>query len=376
MDDLELLGELRASVAEPDPIALRRARRRLLERAVGVQVAQVRHRRRMAVRVAVAAGLAVVVAGGTVALDGTTRHGRPVTGGRADAATLLRLAADRSIAEHDPAFGPGQYRYVRTRTGGTNGSTQLDDGRWLNFLTDELIEVWIPYDETQDWVRRDTTLGTRFLSKADEKLARDKFPELFAGNRPETSRGPCGLLARPGHIAWSNKDGGVTEMPISQAPPEVRNRRRPTSCDGGDWGSPNARFMAGLPRDPHALLQRIYRESRGHGAGPDPEAFVFIGDLLRSGQVPGDLRAALYRAAAEIPGIQLIDRTANLAGSPGIAVGRDEGGGMRRDLIFDRSTGQFVGEREVRAQAGDGHPAGSSVEFTAVTTTVVDKPGG
>jgi RNA polymerase sigma-70 factor (ECF subfamily) len=51
---------------------------------------------------------------------------------------------------------------------------------------------------------------------------------------------------------------------------------------------------------------------------------TFIGDLLRTGLVPADLRASLYKAAALIPGVTITDTQATLDGRTGIATGRVE----------------------------------------------------
>jgi len=92
------------------------------------------------------------------------------------------------------------------------------------------------------------------------------------------------------------------------------------------------------------------------GAGPsrDGEALVFIADTLRQGTAPADLRAALFRAVAMIPGVTVTEERAELDGSVGVAVGRFESkNGLRIELVFDPATGQLIGEREV---AVDGYP--------------------
>jgi hypothetical protein len=94
---------------------------------------------------------------------------------------------------------------------------------------------------------------------------------------------------------------------------------------------------------------------RGHGPGPDQEAFVTIGDLLRTTIAPPKAAAALYRAAALIPGVTLIPDATDAAGRPGVAVGRigpGVDGGIRDELIFSRATLQLLGERTVIARTG------------------------
>ena len=81
------------------------------------------------------------------------------------------------------------------------------------------------------------------------------------------------------------------------------------------------------------------------GNSVDEETFVFVGDLLRGPPLPQDLRAALLRAAARIPGITLVPDAKDLNGRPGIGVayGSGEGASM---LVFDRRTNAFLGESE------------------------------
>jgi len=124
----------------------------------------------------------------------------------------------------------------------------------------------------------------------------------------------------------------------------------------GALNDPTYRLLQTLPTNPHALLALIYRVERGHGPGPDQEAFVTIGDLLRNTIAPPKVAAALYRAAALIPGVTLIPNAADAIGRHGVAVGRigpGVDGGIRDELIFSRATLQLLGERTVIARTGE-----------------------
>jgi hypothetical protein len=127
-------------------------------------------------------------------------------------------------------------------------------------------------------------------------------------------------------------------------------------CSNIGWlNDPTYRLLQTLPTNPHALLAMIYRAERGHGPGPDQEAFVTIGDLLRNTIAPPGVAAALYRAAALIPGVTLLPHATDAIGRPGVAVGRigpGIDGGVREELIFSRATGQLIGERTVIARTG------------------------
>ncbi len=41
-------------------------------------------------------------------------------------------------------------------------------------------------------------------------------------------------------------------------------------------------------------------------------------------------------------------------------------------MIIDQATGQLIGEREILLEDVEGVPAGTAIEWTAVTTSVVD----
>jgi hypothetical protein len=127
-------------------------------------------------------------------------------------------------------------------------------------------------------------------------------------------------------------------------------------CPNIGWlNDPTYRLLQSLPTNPHALLAMIYRIERGHGSGPDQEAFVTIGDLLRNTIAPPKVAAALYRAAALIPGVTLVPDATDAIGRPGVAVARigpGADGGIREELIFSRTTWQLIGERTVIARTG------------------------
>jgi hypothetical protein len=93
------------------------------------------------------------------------------------------------------------------------------------------------------------------------------------------------------------------------------------SCPNqGGWGDPTYRFLQSLPTDPHTLLNMIYAATKGQGQSPDQEAFTTIGDMLREAIAPPDVSAALYRAAALIPGVRVIPHAADILGQSGIGV--------------------------------------------------------
>ncbi|HEY4226678.1 MAG TPA: CU044_5270 family protein [Pseudolysinimonas sp.] len=328
MDELTLLRKVREDVAEPSVTALNVGRAALLDAAAPTMAKPAtRHR---VLRRAGWTTLAVVVAGGVAAiLVFTNVVGLAGWRGSADpaAADTLAQAAAATIATADPVVASGQYLEVSTL------AVYASISDTSTYLEHQDGQMYIPADRHDEWVWvRDAETVAKTFGPASEKQAAEDAQQPGA---PDIIRAADG--------AFYNGE------PM-------------------DWG------LTALPRDPRQLLNYIYRTTAGQGTSPDGEALAFIADTLRTGVVPADLRAALYKALAGIPGVSISDRDATLDGRTGVAFGRNEGNGLRQEIIIDPSTGLLIGEREVVLRDGilPGVPAGESMGWTAVTTTVVD----
>jgi hypothetical protein len=143
--------------------------------------------------------------------------------------------------------------------------------------------------------------------------------------------------------------------------------------DPEDWDNPD--FYAPLPRDPQALLGWL-RDLTANRSGPSGTVFHWAVQLLRTGLVPADLRASLYRALALLDGVTVTDGKANLDGRVGVAV-TIEDVHERRELIVDPATGDFIGERTVTGpQPRQAYiEPGTVTSCSAITTKVVDGIG-
>ncbi len=136
--------------------------------------------------------------------------------------------------------------------------------------------------------------------------------------------------------------------------------------------APSYDYLRTLPTDPDLLLKKIYDETEGEGSTPDQQAFTTIGDLLREQVVPPKLAAGLYRAAARIPGVVLVDDSVDAVGRHGVAIARaDEADGARTEWIFDRETYTYLGERTVQTRDAEGIKKGTVRGRTAVTDRAV-----
>ena len=96
-----------------------------------------------------------------------------------------------------------------------------------------------------------------------------------------------------------------------------------------------------LPTDAHTLLTKLRSTTTGFGITSDAELFVVVGDLLRESPAPPTLRKALYDAAADIPGVQVVGDSVDSLGRRGTAVVRD---GKR--LLVDTTNGRLLAEGE------------------------------
>lgn len=274
---------------------------------------------------AAAAVVAALIAGDVIGLAGWRG------GATAQAAEVLNNAAQTTIKTTDLVVKPGQYLRIKsTNVWGTYTTDQ--DGSQYRWLDTEKSDMYIPADRSAEWVwQRSGRVPTTFFdAKSKDYVLKQNiqpYPEL--------------LRARNGAFYGSS----------------------------GWW---DATDLSKLPRDPHRLLNSIYKQTLGTGQSVDGAALGFIADLLRSGVVPADLRAALYKAAAMIPGVTVTEGQANLDGRTGVAIGRLEEGPAksRQELIIDPGTGMLIGERSVLTQAQEGIPAGTATTWTAIETSV------
>ncbi|MFD3721466.1 CU044_5270 family protein [Streptomyces sp. NPDC058674] len=267
-------------------------------------------------------GVAAVVACAVAAVFavGGNEPGEPAEAARpAPAAVrLLDRVALAAAAAPAPPVRDGQFMYTKT-VGHSTSLTEVTDvpgGRMEAAPTDESAERWLSVD------------------------------------------GSAGMVVRTATGTDRHRPGG------------------PPSLNG-----PTYRFLESLPTDPDRLLELIYQDARlNHGpgsgstTGPDQQAFVAIGDLLRSIEAPPGLSAALYRVAARIPGVVLVPEAKDAAGRSGVAVARVHRG-ERTEWIFDKESLRLLGARTVVLEDGDWGAAGTAVTSVAIIARgVTDRP--
>ena len=285
----------------------------------------------------VVAGLAVAAAGTAVAVV----VGNPVAVPPAQAAarTALRRAARHAAAAPFSVPRVDQYLYVRS-VGQSLASRNLPGGDLVIFLSPEVDQVWQAVDPARPGLQRQSGGGApTFLRPGDEQRL-----------------GQAGLL---------------DALDIPDTPQEMTI---PAYFSGNRFTTPSWPFLAGLPTDPDGLYQQIEAFARGHGPSLHEEMLVTISDALNYSTAPPAVVAALYEVAARVPGVELVPGAVDVSGRRGVAVALASYW-TRRELIFDETTGTFLGSREFFAHAQLGYPAGTLVTSQATTVTVVDAIG-
>lgn len=296
MNELDLLRSFRADESAPSAAATARA-----ERAWRGQRA--RPPRGM-LRAAIAGGLIAVTS--AVALILPAERGGEIGTQDARAAETLRRAAAAQHTGLNRPLRPGEYWYVRRR----NVSPSEFVGRRTQYtiIQPELREDWIGADGSRRWSIR--------------PVGRPRFPRTVDRARWEAAGSPPGTTPDDERLPAS-ENFYVGEEAMAY------------------------RELLALPRDPEALYGRLRSaaEECTCGNSIDEETFVIAGDLLRDSPIPADLRSAVLRAAALIPGIEFVDDARDVAGRTGVGVAIAGATGPVM-LVFDPSTYQLLGQTE------------------------------
>jgi hypothetical protein len=309
VNDLDILREAWTEPAPPADASRAAARTALLERASGAGVVK-RGRFRLGVRLAVVGALAVAVAVGVTVVQtggGTDGNGRPrpvvpgiPPGPVANASQALERAALAAEARPFTPPRPDQWIYIesRSRTGPhPNGSLSKDP-------RDTVVR--------REWKRAD---GKRSARLEDGRL-------VFSRTMPTT-------------------------------PPS-------------DYAS-----LAALPAEPAALLQWIYKEMGGLGdteEGRYSTAYSMLCAILRDNVLPPKTEAAVFRAIKKIPGVTLVEYIPGVmlekgrkAERPAIGLGRVAEGWLHQELLLDKASYAYIGERSVAMKDHTGRGLDGSV---------------
>ncbi|MFI7470200.1 CU044_5270 family protein [Nonomuraea sp. NPDC049646] len=296
MDELKLVEAVFAE-PEPTPEAAARGRDRLLRQAPAPRPGRSWRSAPPIRRVALVGAMAVLLTGGIIVTQTSLGGSDPRTPGHllaappADAKALLTLAARAAADRPDTVPVRGQYVHTKTlvqrslHTKGESGETQ-----YTRVLVSE--ERWEAADVGKPWLSRSQSLS---------------------GTGPAPRR------------YW---DHGVEDIVYE-----------PGTCPG----RPAYARLGAWPTDPGQVRAKIVTDT-----GEDPlRIWHALQSLVRESVVRPGLGAALYQVAAGLDGIVLVGDAVDAAGRPGLAAAMDEGDGTRSELIFDRTTYRYLGERTV-----------------------------
>nr|WSS65770.1 CU044_5270 family protein [Streptomyces sp. NBC_01177] len=227
--------------------------------------------------------------------------------------------------------------------------------------------------------------------KSDEQtVTGDQFVyvrTLQSGNEGEYG-GPV-KLSEPGEreVWMTQKPGPVIDeglihedgryYPITVGVPDGET---PVGYPAG-LNRPTYAWLASLPTDPETLLRRLAteitrdqdtRDTPAEDRDPDQDAFEAIGELLQETVMPPKTAAALYKAAAKIPGVSEDPDAVDAAGRHGIGVARDDTrAGWRTAWIFDSTTLEYLGERSYLIRDTEMGKKGTPISKSAVLERAV-----
>jgi hypothetical protein len=282
---------------------------------------------------AVAVVAAIVIAAGL--------HGGAGQPASAAAAVLQRAARVAAASGGPRELRPGEYWYVHSRETTNSAVFPGKNGKPGHDLV--IVDALTSYDR-QDWIGVDkpgfyTTriVGIKFLSAAARKQwERDGRPAPLSGQG--SSLLPAGAFDRP------------------------------------------YKQLLALPTNVDALYNVVKGDAgKGSATWQRHEMFTVIGDLLRMDPLPARVRAALYRVAARIPGIQVVGLTHDGLGRPALAIAlNDTLYGERDELLFDPRTANLLGETSVVVKPGPKYhvkPGTVRTGSTYITSGIVERIG-
>jgi RNA polymerase sigma factor (sigma-70 family) len=230
----------------------------------------------------------------------------PLTDGRlrgasAPAAITLEAMAMSAAVAPPPAIGPDQWYYVKAEYRDTiwvitsrhwsyaTGVNQFPGNPWpITAQSVQVQESWTGQRGSQGSLTRRNGAGTGGPARADHR-------------------------------------------PAPAAKPGIRN--------------PAWTWLKSLPTDPYQLLEILYAQSAYLRSDRNVNAFSAIGRLLSSTVLSPAAEAAIYWAAALIPGVTLIPETTDMTGRAGFGIALTDSAGLRNEWIFGKDTYTFLGTR-------------------------------
>ncbi|WP_246646968.1 CU044_5270 family protein [Nonomuraea ceibae] len=318
MDELAQLNSFRSEVPEQEDL------RAEAERLMAGMSAPVRSGfRRLAVRATLAGGLAAAVAAAVFVVQSPSAPVPPPPMGRTVAAVeVLSRAAEHVGSRPELHPRPGQFLVYESQSMDTSGG---DAGIWLSRSK---RTIWLPVE------------GSAVKGILQEEIL---APLPYPGHPlPPAARAEQALVGKPG-----------------------RPERAADFDDRAEFLRNDYAYVSKLPTDTEGMRKHLYTQVPNDGL-QDYEAWNRVGGLLQESYLPAAQRAALFRAAATIPGVVTVKEAQDAAGRKGIAAAMVSPNGVREEYIFDRKSYNYLGRRGVvvDAKLADA-PVGSVVSSSA-----------
>jgi hypothetical protein len=328
MNELDLIRELRADVALPNPAQLAGARGRLLEGTTASR--RPRHRARW---VPLVAALAVALAITVLAIPRTAPRTTPPPASHLSlAAQVLRAAALHAAAE--PTTMPGADQWIYSK------SVEEEPGSSV-----------VTYD---NWIQFDGAKTSYFQGG-----------QLIVHTGPAPAPAPSGGAS----TALQQYDAHPTPMTaydaLSSLPTDATALL--VAVDAEVAADPNSVAPAGASPAAGSTRQQL--------------EFQYLSNLVWNAAqaAPASAEAAVFKAMATIPGVTAQPGVADATGRPAIALSDERDA---EQLLFDPRTHQVTGLRTISnghypaPEKGGNLPAGTVVDSVAfVTVALVNAPG-
>lgn len=251
--------------------------------------------RRRLVLVAAPLALAAVVGLGVVAVDNARdgKHGTAAAGVTADRRNATRLLDRIALAAADrPAVTVRDDQYIYTKSQGSAAE-----------------------------------LGVDFSSA--EELAKHKGPFT-----PKPYKGAVR------QEQWDSVDGRRDGLRKGVA---LADPSQKMTMDMRGTGYLTFRQLQALPTDPDALLKKFSGDARNVTAARRTEVVVEnLGAIIDEATLLPDLSAAIYRATAELPGVNVVDHVKDAAGREGVGL-TFKGAPKGYAWVFDSSSLVYLG---------------------------------
>jgi hypothetical protein len=143
-----------------------------------------------------------------------------------------------------------------------------------------------------------------------------------------------------------------------------------TSDDTFPPGSLEYEDTTVLPTDPGPLARTLEDQVTSENLPEAVAVFNRVGELLSRSDAPPALRAALYRVASRLPGVELIGETTDPEGRAGVAVGmtyEESGSAVRVLMVFEPDTSVLLAQERILLEPASwvDAPPGTRLSFVA-----------